>query len=365
MGLSFRSSLKVGPFRLSASKSGISVSAGIRGLRVGTGPRGSYVSMTAHGITVRESLPGRPRRPAGSLAPRHDGGTTGEVLHEIASADTNGLRDSSSVALLAQIAAARNTVRLVPLLLFGWAVALAICISQGLGPLFWAALLIAAAWTLRLAYRRDALRCLVPIFFELEEPYLGAYERVDAALASLRAVAAIWHIDAQGRVRDPKYHAGASSLVKRHRIQSLLGQPPSIRANLDIPQLLLGAKKLVFMPDRMLVFEGSAVGALSYSDLRVTTTSSRFIEEGIVPHDAKRIGTTWRYVNKHGGPDKRFKSNPQLPELLYEKIELYGPSGFHEVLESSRLGAGQPLASALEHFGHLAAGPPSPVSRKA
>jgi hypothetical protein len=128
MGLSFRRSVKVGPFRLSASKSGISVSAGIRGLRVGTGPRGSYVSATAHGITVRESLAGRPHRRAGQLLARPGGGGTGEAIEEIASAETERLRDSSSAALLAQ-SAARNTLRLCPLLLCCWAVALAFCVS--------------------------------------------------------------------------------------------------------------------------------------------------------------------------------------------------------------------------------------------
>jgi hypothetical protein len=41
--------------------------------------------------------------------------------------------------------------------------------------------------------------------------------------------------------------------------------------------------------------------------------ATRLIEEGPVPRDAERIGITWKYVNKGGGPDRRYKNNPQLP----------------------------------------------------
>jgi hypothetical protein len=144
-------------------------------------------------------------------------------------------------------------------------------------------------------------------------------------------------------------------LVRRRRIQVIFGQPPAIRTNLDIPQLLLGQKTLAFFPDRMLIFEGSSTGALSYPDLSATVSSSRFIEEGPVPSDAQAVGTTWKYVNKHGGPDKRFKSNRRLPVLLYEQIKLQSLSGLNEVLEASRPGTGQHLATSIQRFRTIAA----------
>ena len=35
------------------------------------------------------------------------------------------------------------------------------------------------------------------------------------------------------------------------------------------------------------------------------------------PRDARQVDTTWRFVNKNGGPDRRFKDNRQLPVMLY------------------------------------------------
>lgn len=44
MGFFLRKSIRVGPFRLNLSKSGLGVSAGIPGLRFGTGPSGNYIN---------------------------------------------------------------------------------------------------------------------------------------------------------------------------------------------------------------------------------------------------------------------------------------------------------------------------------
>jgi hypothetical protein len=357
MGLSFRKSIKVGPFRLSASKSGMNVSAGLRGLRVGAGPRGSYVSASTMGITVRQSLGSSPRSAVKRSLPQQNAVTAGGALKEIASVEAGSLRDSSSASLLAEIAAARRSVHVFPLLLLGWIVGIVTCIGMGLHPLLLAVLIAFGIWTSVKAYERDAVRCLVPIFFQLEEPYLGAFEGLVAALEAMRSVASLWHIDAQGSVRDPKYHAGAGKLVQRQKIQIVFGQPPSIRTNLDIPQLMLGRKRLTFFPDRVLIFEGSSVGALSYSDLGVTVLPSRFIEEGAVPPDARLVGTTWKYVNKQGGPDKRFKNNRQLPVLLYERIQLQSLSGLYEILEASRLGTGQRLVAIVQRFREIAEPP--------
>src|SRR5437762_11508429 len=62
MGIFFRKSVRVGPFRFNLSGSGIGVSCGIPGLRIGTGPRGNYISAGHGGIYYRAGLPtARPR----------------------------------------------------------------------------------------------------------------------------------------------------------------------------------------------------------------------------------------------------------------------------------------------------------------
>ena len=56
MGIYFRKSVRVGPFKFNLSKTGIVVSAGIKGLRVETRPRGNYVHIGAGGFYYKKSF---------------------------------------------------------------------------------------------------------------------------------------------------------------------------------------------------------------------------------------------------------------------------------------------------------------------
>ncbi|WP_462388382.1 hypothetical protein [Acidovorax sp. Q11] len=61
----------------------------------------------------------------------------------------------------------------------------------------------------------------------------------------------------------------------------------------------------------------------------LTGKSIRFIEDGSPPRDAQVIDRTWRYVNKKGGPDKRFKNNRELPVCLYDELQLSSSTGLN------------------------------------
>ena len=54
-----------------------------------------------------------------------------------------------------------------------------------------------------------------------------------------------------------------------------------------------------------------------YNNLEFNIFDSTYVESGIIPKDAKVIHYTWKYVNKKGGPDKRFKDNRKLPVCDY------------------------------------------------
>ena len=53
--------------------------------------------------------------------------------------------------------------------------------------------------------------------------------------------------------------------------------------------------------------------------------NTRFVESSNVPRDATIVGKTWQYVNKSGGPDRRYKNNRQsnrIPEVTYNTFWL-------------------------------------------
>ena len=77
---------------------------------------------------------------------------------------------------------------------------------------------------------------------------------------------------------------------------------------------------------------GVKVGAIKYEDLEFETDTIRFTEgeNSIIPNDAKVVGHRWRHEKKDGGPDLRYKDNPQSTICLYGQLTIKSNNGFNE-----------------------------------
>jgi hypothetical protein len=157
----------------------------------------------------------------------------------------------------------------------------------------------------------------------------------------------IWHVDAAAQTDDWKRNAGANRLNQRTQCQVFSSCPPKVQCNITVPMLVAGNKRLYFFPDRVLVYDSGGVGAVSYADLHASAGQTRFVEDGPVPADAAMVGTRWRYVNKNGGPDRRFNNNSELPVFVYGILQLSSASGLNEVFQCTRPMAAGAIASAL------------------
>jgi len=354
MSFYIRKALRVGPLRFNLSRSGIGVSAGIKGLRIGTGPRGNYVHMGRGGLYFRKTLvPGQPaagHRDQVPPAPRlpSPGLSDSVEMTEIESGTVLGMVDSTSAELVNELNTKRKRQRIWPFVVAGVAGLVALTAASGL-PVWGLSLLLAAGTGLSVfAYFKDELRKTTVIFYELEPEAGTTYQHLHDAFDSLRGSAGLWQVGAQGAVRDAKYHAGASTLVRRQSIRPNKGPVPFLKTNVEVPTLSLGRQLLAFMPDRLLVFDAVGVGAVGYRDLNFEVRQTRFIEASSVPGDAKVVGYTWKYVNKKGGPDKRFKDNRQLPIALYDELRILSASGLNEMLQVSKQGVAETLANAAK-----------------
>jgi hypothetical protein len=132
-------------------------------------------------------------------------------------------------------------------------------------------------------------------------------------------------------------NAGAGRLISRTRTALGYDVPGVVKTNIDVPSIVGGKQSVYFFPDAMLVIEGNRVGAIAYEDLDISWNTTVFVEEDRVPSDAQIVGHTWRFVNKGGGPDRRFNNNRQIPEVMYQQMGLRGPGGFQKVLHLSRV----------------------------
>lgn len=354
MGFYVRKAISVGPFRFNLSKSGVGVSAGVRGLRLGMGPRGNYVHMGQGGLFYRKTLPsGTSNNQGNQNKPEPQQSHTEiepEPLTEIESDDLSQMIDSSSSDLVAEMNGKRQKMRSWPFVaVFGLAAAFFI-FQNSQSPI--PALVVAsiAALLTILASVKDSLRKTTVLFFELEPEIESLYQKLHDAFEQISSCSSKWHVEAEGAVKDRKRNAGASSVIKRTSISLGKGSPPYVKTNISVPSIPVGKQTLYFFPDKVLVFEANSVGAVSYTNLNISVDATRFIEDGSVPTDAKVVDRTWKYVNKCGGPDKRFKDNRELPIALYEDINFTSDTGLNERVEISKVGIGDSLERSISEL---------------
>jgi hypothetical protein len=347
-----RKSLKVGPIRFNLSKSGVGVSAGVKGARIGTGPRGNYIHLGAHGLYYRSTLvtPATSQnRSASSLQPVPVPVDEPE-MQEIESGDVTDMVDSSSADLLNEINIKRKRLRIWPVVFWGtFTLFLLLAGSTAPGWLLLTTLAVGIVGTL-FAYNKDQLNKTIVLFYDFEPPQEKAYKNFYEAIEKVSACQGQWHISASGHVSDSKYHAGANQVVSRSNIRINFKEPEYIKTNIPIPVIPVGRQKLYLFPERILVFDRGKVGAVGYEQLEISASSTRFVEEGIVPRDATVVDRTWKYVNKKGGPDKRFKDNREIPVTLYDEVYLTSSTGLNECIQFSRNGAGEEIQRAIENL---------------
>lgn len=351
MGFYLRKSISVGPLRFNLSKSGIGVSAGIKGLRFGTGPRGNYVHMGRGGLyyraTIPSSSPSQPRlQPTNSIGPAFPPGTNAP-LDEIESADISQIADSSSQELLSELNQKRNKTRLWPIAATISAFILFLGLSNAWTNWLWLVTLAIGLALTYIAFSHDTLAKTVVLFYDFDPQMEEAYGQLHSAAEKIASCAVAWHIEAQGNVHDRKYHAGASSLVRRKTTFIRKAEPPYVKSNIETIAIGVGRQTLHFFPDRVLIYDSNGVGAVGYQELRINVKPSRFIEDGAPPRDAKVVDRTWKYVNKSGGPDRRFKDNKELPICLYDEISLSSQTGLNEILQISRCDIADAFAEAI------------------
>jgi len=114
-----------------------------------------------------------------------------------------------------------------------------------------------------------------------------------------------------------------------------------------VPMIKAGRETLYLLPDRLLVYDSTGVGAVPYIQLQAPSGITRFIENEQVPTDSTQVGTTWQFVAKNGGPDQRFNNNRQLPIMLYGELRMFSGSGLNGLFQCSVPEAVAELSSAI------------------
>jgi len=346
LGFYIRKGFNFGPLRLNLSRSGLGASIGVKGFRFGSGPRGAYVHAGRGGLYYRQSLSGRgslggdSQRPA--LPP-----PLADPLQPVDSGDVGQMVNASAVELLAELNRVEGRTQLAPFAGLLLAAIGALEFYQRVPVWAGALTLIVGVALVIYARHRDVTRGTAVLQYSLDGDAEARFNALKSAFAQFAACQGLWHIEASGQTDDWKRNAGATGLLRRTAIRPGLGLPRRVATNVEVPVLVGGRQRLYFFPDQILVYDGSRVGAVAYAEVRATVLLDAFAETQQVPTDAKVVGSTWRYVNKKGGPDRRFNDNREIPLVQYGNLQLESDSGLREHFECSRPETAQALAQAL------------------
>lgn len=327
MTWSFRRSLQQAPAPDPTSP-GVAASGDVRGARASSGAPGTFVSLGPRGFQYSE-------------IPDHAGATAGDPSGVLAGA--SGFIHSASASELAlrdpEVFIHDTEQRLRRPDLFLWYVAASLVLAvyaSAAHPVLGVVCIVVAGVPARKIYRWNRARRTTRICYDINDAAI--MERLvlaNAAGRSLAQASRLWHIFYAERTSDWKRNAGAQTLIRRTPTRAVAGSLPQIELNIEPWCVPVGPQKLLFLPDRLFVWDNTRLVGLPYEDLSVSAGSARYIEDEAVPRDARQVDTTWRYVNKKGGPDRRFANNKQLPVLEYGKIELSSAGGLRVVLQTS------------------------------
>jgi hypothetical protein len=338
MGWSFRKSIVMGPLRVNVSQSGVGASVGVRGARVAVGPRGTYVSFGAGGFRYRRKLSSSPS----------SGRASQEATGNIKTASVEELADSTPEWLVND-----SQVRLRKWNLFKgycWTAGFLLFVSLVSSPFGATVTLFVVLAALGVLVQRwDNERRTARVIYDVDDPEI--VERLAMANGAAQWLGhchALWHIFHAVQTSDWKKNAGAGTLIRRTATRCAVGPLPCFELNVEAWSVPVGPQQLLFLPDRLLVWDGTSLAALPYETLRAQASPTRFIEDGgSIPRDAEQVDTTWRFVRRDGGPDLRFNDNRQLPVMRYGELELTSTSGLKVVLQTSTTAAADGAARAL------------------
>jgi len=330
-----RKSVSIGPVRFNLSKSGIGTSVGVKGFRVGIRPNGtSYLHAGRYGLYYRQEL-GNIHQTEPIITNESDDLNQTDTIY-FNSVASNKLMSATKNDLLIQLNKSYKSFRFdylsavlfLSLLLVVWkesdfirllVISLGIIISIAI-----------AVW--------ESKRRTIRITYEFENNRYEKYGKIINAFNEIANNRKIWSMINSRHLyntHESKMNSGASNLIDKNFAVAGEGKPPWVKTNISIPTIKTGVRSLYFIPDGVLVYDQKGVGFVDYEDLIIEYYTSRFIEQ-FPPKDSKIVGSTWKYANVGGGPDRRFKNNYQIPICLYGELIINTDKGLLLYLMTSK-----------------------------
>ena len=157
--------------------------------------------------------------------------------------------------------------------------------------------------------------------YDLDDATLAhAADAVGRVGEALSQTSWLWEITSSTESHDHKRNAGVGTLVNRREAQCFRFEPRWLDCNVEVWAIRSGDGVVILFPECVVFWAPHDVIRVPHTKLRCDSESTLFVEEGPVPADTDVVGRTWEYVNKSGGPDRRYKDNRELPRVEYGQL---------------------------------------------
>jgi hypothetical protein len=136
------------------------------------------------------------------------------------------------------------------------------------------------------------------------------------AFATLSRCSGVWAFQVQANTDDKqwKYNAGGLFSVAKLPVAFFNRPIPNIETNINVCGVAYRQMAIYFLPEKLLIIDGKQARHIPYSGVGITRTHLEYVEtQGHVFPDSIIIEHRWKFINRDGSPDRRFKENIQVP----------------------------------------------------
>lgn len=221
------------------------------------------------------------------------------------------------------------------------------------------------AFALVNAWYFDRSRKDVHFAYKISGRGTTAFQKVNNAMEAISRSGQTLLFAGRRFFEDSRYTGGAASLPEFRKVRFSRGKPPLLELKFDVWHIRAFHQDLYFMPDHVLVYDGSRMGGINYAKLEIGTESEVTQARGIaaVARDAKVVGRTHRFVNNDGTPDRRFNNNTEIPLIEYGVVNLRG-AGLDVSLYVTNQGNAYGVPSQMSEIRELASKPVQRISKQ-
>jgi len=154
----------------------------------------------------------------------------------------------------------------------------------------------------------------------LNQEKLKSYENLCKTFEKMMESNKMWEETSSASVLTAK--SPMVRTVDRKAIKMNVGVFDYIKSDYDIPMIIFNSGlNLYLYPNFIITAESTTEFEIySWDQIMCEDGYCEFVESFIPPTDSKKIRTTYKYVNKDGGPDRRYSNNPTYPVMEYRNL---------------------------------------------